>query len=76
MNGSQDMLALLLRHHADVNAPTKFEQLTPLHVAVKHKHKSAALQLIEHGADVALVDAVSQHRLATHASRLLSCDGQ
>ena len=58
MNGSQDMVALLLRHNADVNARTAFEQLTPLHVAVKHKHASVALQLIDNGADVTLVDAV------------------
>jgi hypothetical protein len=52
------MLALLLRRHANANACTTFEQLTPLHVAVKHKHKDAALQLIDTGADVTLVDAV------------------
>lgn len=52
------MLAVLLRHHADVNARTTFEQLTPLHVAVKHKHTTVALQLIDHGADVSIVDAV------------------
>lgn len=50
------MLAALLRHGADIDAPEPFHGRPPLHLAVASRNLSLARGLLQHGANIARRD--------------------
>lgn len=56
-SGSQKCLELLVHHYEDsVVHLTDSRQRTPLHIAALHGHVECAKYLIEHGAEVEVID--------------------
>jgi len=49
--GHTDILALLIAHHVDLNAPSRKFNLYPIHQAARSGHKKAVELLLQNGAD-------------------------
>ncbi|OAA79789.1 Ankyrin repeat-containing domain protein [Akanthomyces lecanii RCEF 1005] len=66
--GDRDIIELLLRHRADVNAFPSFEGFTALQAAVLRGDPSLVSQLIDYGADVNAPAAAENGRTALQAA--------
>ncbi len=58
--GPGEMLELLIKHGANVEARTNDKALTPLHVAALWHQREAAKALLKHGADKAAISAAGK----------------
>lgn len=59
-SGVLDSVTACLTAGADINAQTKFEQSTPLHLAIERQHKNVAFYLIDAGAKVNVPNSVGR----------------
>jgi len=65
--GDRDMVRLLLKHHANVNGQSLFQD-TPLHCAVTCRRGNIVEDLLAHGADVSIRNQYGQTPLHRAAS--------
>lgn len=68
MSGSLECVSLLIKHKANVNSKTTFEEMTPLHMACERGFKAVASFLLDKGANVHALNAIERTPLHSAAS--------